>query len=393
MKTNNNITSFKQLLLTVVALLVMAGCSSDSWEGTPDALTHEVEPVPIRLSVKGNVVITSDVAMTNIMPHVAGEVTNTLVDGQEVGIFVIDAATLVDMEDIESGINFTSDYSIAYANVKGRIKVNAGSDTQITALDAEGNPITLYYPKVKETTVYVLVYAPYQGPPYQEEGITLEQFRNGFDFTVQTTQDSETEYQQSDLLVGWKKVSTTNCFREQSTEQSNTPISLRHALSRIGLDLNYGGDGGYKHIGGALTDAQARASLCNVYTTARVNLYSTILTAENSSSSSTDAEVVIDGASDPASISMGAKNSFANIAFNSLENTLYCIVPPQVVNDEGTEQKAAFSVVVGDNSPVVGTLKNKTFEGGKSYNYKFPWTDLVNREPTSITHLEVRNFR
>ena len=82
MKTNNNITSFKQLLLTVVALLVMAGCSSDSWEGTPDALTHEVEPVPIRLSVKGNVVITSDAAMTNIMPHVvAGAVTNTLVDG------------------------------------------------------------------------------------------------------------------------------------------------------------------------------------------------------------------------------------------------------------------------------------------------------------------------
>ena len=383
MKTNNNITSFKQLLLTVVALLVMAGCSSDSWEGTPDALTHEVEPVPIRLSVKGNVVITSDAAMTNIMPHVAGEVTNTLVDGQEVGIFVIDAATLVDMEDIESGINFTSDYSIAYANVKGRIKVNAGSDTQITALDAEGNPTTLYYPKVKETTVYVLVYAPYQA------GITLEQFRNGFDFTVKTSQES-TGYQQSDLLVGWKKVSTTNCFREQST----TPISLRHALSRIGLDLNYGGDGGYKHIGGALTDAQASASLCNVYTTARVNLYSTILTAENSSSSSTDAEVVIDGASDPASISMGAKNSFADIAFNSLENTLYCIVPPQVVNGEGTEQKATFSVVVsnGVNSKnTVGTLKNKTFEGGKSYNYKFPWT--VTAKPTSITHLEVRNFR
>ena len=388
MKTNNNITSFKQLLLTVVALLVMAGCSSDSWEGTPDALTNEVEPVPIRLSVKGNVVITSDAAMTNIMPHVAGEVTNTLVNGQEVGIFVIDAATLVDMEP-ESGTNFTSDYSKAYANVKGRITVD-GSVAQITALDAEGNPTTLYYPKVKETTVYVLVYAPYQGPPYQDS-ITLEKFRNGFDFTVQTSQGS-TGYQQSDLLVGWKKVSTTNSFREQ-IEQSNTPISLRHALSRIGLDLNYGGDGGYKHIGGALTDAQASASLCNVYTTARVNLYSTILTAENSSSSSTDAEVVIDGASDPASISMGAKNSFANIAFNSLENTLYCIVPPQVVNDEGTEQKAAFSVVVGDNSPVVGTLKKLTLEGGKSYNYTFPWTDLVNREPTSITHLEVRNFR
>ena len=392
MKTNNNITSFKQLLLTVVALLVMAGCSSDSWEGTPDALTNEVEPVPIRLSVKGNVVITSDAAMTNIMPHVAGEVTNTLVNGQEVGIFVIDAATLVDMEP-ESGTNFTSDYSKAYFNVKGRITVD-GSVAQITALDADEKPITLYYPKVKETTVYVLVYAPYQeGITLDQEGITLEQFRNGFDFTVQTSQGSDEEYQQSDLLVGWKKVSTTNSFREQSTEQSNTPISLRHALSRIGLDLNYGGDGGYKHIGGALTDAQASASLCNVYTTARVNLYSTILTAENSSSSSTDAEVVIDGASDPASISMGAKNSFANIAFNSLENTLYCIVPPQVVNDEGTEQKAAFSVVVGDNSPVVGTLKKLTLEGGKSYNYTFPWTDLVNREPTSITHLEVRNFR
>ena len=210
MKTNNNITSFKQLLLTVVALLVMAGCSSDSWEGTPDALTNEVEPVPIRLSVKGNVVITSDAAMTNIMPHVAGEVTNTLADGQEVGIFVIDAATLVDMEP-ESGTNFTSDYSKAYANVKGRITVD-GSVAQITALDADDNPITLYYPKVKETTVYVLVYAPYQGPPYQEN-ITLEKFRNGFDFTVQTSQGSE-GYQRSDLLVGWNKVSTTNFFRE-----------------------------------------------------------------------------------------------------------------------------------------------------------------------------------
>ena len=378
MKTNNNITSFKQLLLTVVALLVMAGCSSDSWEGTPDALTHEVEPVPIRLSVKGNVVITSDAAMTNIMPHVAGEVTNTLVNGQEVGIFVIDAATLVDMQ---SGTNFTSDYSKAYTNVKGRITVD-GSVAQITALDADEKPITLYYPKVKETTVYVLVYAPYKA------GITLEQFRNGFDFPVKTTQDSETEYQQSDLLVGWNKVSTTNFFREQST----TPLSLRHALSRIGLDLNYGGDGGYKHIEGALSGAQASASLCNVYTTATVKLYSTILTADNSSSSSTNAKVVIDGVSgDLASISMGAKNSFADIAFNSLENTLYCIVPPQVVNGEGTEQKAAFSVVVGGNSPVVGTLKNKTFEGGKSYNYKFPWT--VTAKPTSITHLEVRNFR
>lgn len=387
MKTNNNITSFKQLLLTVVALLVMAGCSSDSWEGTPDALTHEVEPVPIRLSVKGNVVITSDAAMTNIKPHVvAGAVTNTLVDGQEVGIFVIDAATLVDMQ---SGTNFTSDYSKAYSNVKGRIKVDAVSgDTQITALDAEGNPITLYYPKVKETTVYVLVYAPYQAD------ITLEQFRNGFDFTVKTLQDSETEYQQSDLLVGWNKVSTTNFFREQST----TSLSLRHALSRIGLDLNYGGDGGYKHIEGALTNAQASASLCNVYTTARVNLYSTILTAENSSSSSTNAKVVIDGASDLASISMGAKNSFADIAFNSLENTLYCIVPPQEVNGEGTDpsKKAAFSVEVskdGNSNSTVGTLKSLTLEGGKSYNYTFPWTDLVNRKPTSITHLEVRNFR
>lgn len=389
MKTNNNITSFKQLLLTVVALLVMAGCSSDSWEGTPDALTHEVEPVPIRLSVKGNVVITSDAAMAQIKPHVAGEVANTLVDGQEVGIFVIDAATLVDMK---RGINFTSDYSIAYANVKGRIKVNAGSDTQITALDAEGNPITLYYPKVKETTVYVLVYAPYQGPPYQEEGITLEQFRNGFDFTVQTSQGSDEEYQQSDLLVGWKKVSTTNCFREQIEQSSNTPLSLRHALSRIELDLNYAD---YKETDGALTDAQASASLRNVYTTARVNLYRTIFPADNNSSTNTFSEseevpkVVIDGASDLASISMG------DIAFNSLKK-LYCIVPPQEVNVEGTEQseKAAFSIVVdnGVNSKsTVGTLKNKTFEGGKSYNYKFPWT--VTAKPTSITHLEVRNFR
>ena len=385
MKTNNNITSFKQLLLTVVALLVMAGCSSDSWEGTPDALTHEVEPVPIRLSVKGNVVITSDAAMAQIKPHVAGEVTNTLAEGQEVGIFVIDAATLVDMES-ESVIEFTSDYSKAYSNVKGCIKV-VGGDTQITAIDAYDNPITLYYPKVKETTVYVLVYAPYQ------EDITLEQFRNGFDFTVKTSQGS-TGYQQSDLLVGWKKVSTTNSFREQSTEQSNTPISLRHALSRIGLDLNYGGDGGYKNIDGALSGAQASASLCNVYTTATVKLYSTILTAENSSNSSTNAKVVIDGASDLASISMGAKNSFADIAFNSLENTLYCIVPPQKVNVEGTEQKAAFSVEVskgGNSNSHVGTLKNLTFEGVKSYNYKFPWT--VTAKPTSITHLEVRNFR
>lgn len=376
MKTNNNITSFKQLLLTVVALLVMAGCSSDSWEGTPDALTHEVEPVPIRLSVKGNVVITSDVAMTNIMPHVAGEVANTLVDGQEVGIFVIDSTTLKDMKR-ESGIEFTSYYSIAYSNVKGRIKVNAGSDTQITALDAEGNPTTLYYPKVKETTVYVLVYAPYK------EGITLKQFRNGFDFTVQTSQGSDEEYQQSDLLVGWKKVSTTNFFREQS----NTPLSLRHALSRIELDLNYAD---YKETDGALTDAQASASLRNVYTTATVHLYRTIFPADNNSSTNTFSEsdevpkVVIDGVRNAASISMG------DIAFNSLKK-LYCIVPPQKVNVEGTEQKAAFSVVVGGNSPVVGTLKNKTFEGGKSYNYKFPWT--VTAKPTSITHLEVRNFR
>lgn len=388
MKTNNNITSFKQLLLTVVALLVMAGCSSDSWEGTPDALTNEVEPVPIRLSVKGNVVITSDVAMTNIMPHVAGEVTNTLVEGQEVGIFVIDSATVMDMK---RGTNFTSDYSNAYANVKGCITV-VGGETQITALDAKGNPITLYYPKVKETTVYVLVYAPYQGPPYQgppyqEKGITLEQFRNGFDFTVQTSQGSDTEYQQSDLLVGWKKVSTTNCFREQIEQSSNTPLSLRHALSRIELDLNYAD---YKETDGALTDAQASASLRNVYTTARVNLYRTIFPADNNSSTNTFSEseevpkVVIDGASDLASISMG------DIAFNSLKK-LYCIVPPQKVNVEGTEQKAAFSVVVGGNSPVVGTLKNKTFEGGKSYNYKFPWT--VTAKPTSITHLEVRNFR
>ena len=375
MKTNNNITSFKQLLLTVVALLVMAGCSSDSWEGTPDALTNEVEPVPIRLSVKGNVVITSDAAMTNIMPHVAGEVTNTLVDGQEVGIFVIDAATLVDMES-ESVTEFTSDYSNAYFNVKGRITV-VGGKTQITALDAEGNPTTLYYPKVKETTVYVLVYAPYK------EDITLKQFRNGFDFTVQTSQGSYTEYQQSDLLVGWTKVSTTNFFREQS----NTPLSLRHALSRIELDLNYAD---YKETDGALNDAQVSASLRNVYTTATVHLYSTIFPADNNSSTNTFSEseevpkVVIDGASDLASISMG------DITFNSLKK-LYCIVPPQVVNDEGTEQKAAFSVVVGDNSPVVGTLKKLTLEGGKSYNYKFPWT--VTAKPTSITHLEVRNFR
>ena len=369
MKTNNNITSFKQLLLTVVALLVMAGCSSDSWEGTPDALTHEVEPVPIRLSVKGNVVITSDAAMAQIKPHVAGEVTNTLVDGQEVGIFVIDAATLVDMQ---SGTNFTSDYSKAYTNVKGRITVDAESgDTQITALDADEKPITLYYPKVKETTVYVLVYAPYQAD------ITLEQFRNGFDFTVQTSQESA-GYQQSDLLVGWNKVSTTNFFREQST----TSLSLRHALSRIGLDLNYGGDGGYKHIEGALSGAQASASLCNVYTTATVNLYSTILTAENSSSSSTNAEVVIDGVRDAAaSISMGVKNFFTDIAFNSLENTLYCIVPPQEVNGEGTEQsmKAKFSVVVGDGvNSSDRTLMNLTFRGGKSYNFTFPWTDPAN---------------
>ena len=375
MKTNNNITSFKQLLLTVVALLVMAGCSSDSWEGTPDALTHEVEPVPIRLSVKGNVVITSDAAMAQIKPHVAGEVTNTLVDGQEVGIFVIDAATLVDMQ---SGTNFTSDYSKAYSNVKGRIKVDAVSgDTQITALDADDNPITLYYPKVKETTVYVLVYAPYQGPPYQDS-ITLEKFRNGFDFTVQTSQGS-TGYQQSDLLVGWKKVSTTNSFREQSTEQSNTPLSLRHALSRIELDLNYAD---YKHTDGALTGAQASASLCNVYTTATVNLYSTILTADNSSSTNANAEVVIDGVRDAAaSISMGVKNFFTDIAFNSLENTLYCIVPPQEVNGEGTEQsmKAKFSVVVGDGGNSSDrTLMNLTFRGGKSYSFTFPWTDPAN---------------
>lgn len=366
MKTNNNITSFKQLLLTVVALLVMAGCSSDSWEGTPDALTNEVEPVPIRLSVKGNVVITSDAAMANRLPHVLGDVQNSVLDAQEVGIFVIDATTLADMQ---AGTDFSSKYSEEYANVKGRIKVDAKSGgTQITALDANGNPTTLYYPKVKETSVYVLVYAPYQAD------ITLEKFRDGFDFTVKTSQGSDEEYQQSDLLVGWKKVSTTNFFSEQST----TSLSLRHALSRIGLDLNYGD---YEQTAGALTDGEqvsVSASLSNVYTTAWVNLYSTILTADNSSSTnpSQEPEVVIDNVGDATSISMGA-----DIAFNSLENTLYCIVPPQEVNVEGTEagMKATFSVVVGNGgNSTVRTLKNLTFQGGKSYSFTFPWTATAN---------------
>lgn len=364
MKTNNNITSFKQLLLTVVALLVMAGCSSDSWEGTPDALTHEVEPVPIRLSVKGNVVITSDAAMANRLPHVLGDVQNSVLDAQEVGIFVIDATTLADMQ---SGTNFSSKYSEEYANFKGSI----GEDGKITPLDESGQPAKLYYPKVKETTVYVLVYAPYQ------PGITLKDFRNGFPFTVQNEQSTKKNYIESDLLVGWTKVTTTNFFKNVSASQA---ISLRHAMSRVALNLNPTDYAGIS----ALKNASVTAKLSNVKTTATVNLYSTMLTADNSeNTSNSPAEVVIKEVKRNAEKGTLEDVTMAtNESFTSSTEKVYCLVPPQTVNDEGTEEtdEVRFAVKVYDTKDEANVseesrkLAKYTFKGGKSYLFTFPWT-------------------
>ena len=365
MKTNNNITSFKQLLLTVVALLVMAGCSSDSWEGTPDALTNEVEPVPIRLSVKGNVVITSDVAMTNIKPHVLGDVQNSVLDAQEVGIFVIDATTLADMQ---TGTNFSSKYSEEYANFKGSI----GEDGEITPLDESGQPAKLYYPKVKETTVYVLVYAPYKAD------ITLKKFRNGFPFTVQNEQSTQTNYIASDLLVGWTKVTTTNFFKNVSASQA---ISLRHAMSRVALNLNHTD---YAGIESALKNASVTAKLSNVKTTATVNLYSTMLTADNSeNTSNSPAEVVIDEVKRNAETGTLEDVTMATkVAFSSSTEKVYCLVPPQTVNDEDTKEtdEVRFAVKVYDTEDEANVseesrkLAKYTFKGGKSYLFTFPWT-------------------
>ena len=351
MKRRNDIKRLRQLVGLLLVALCMVACTTETYPGDSMAADKD-EPMPIRLRMRPNINIGTEEEEWPIAGRPMTRATtddsnsNSSLPTYNYGVFIIDEETYQNLADRDASLAGYKTYG--YVNEKAKLE----GDT----LKREDGTYFVY-PKAEpkaETQAYIFVYWPYQA------GRTLTELKDGIEVSVETDQSSSLK--NSDVLAGWKKVSTTNGFKDVSSPASYPQLKMFHVMSHLTI--------AYVHTTAAdepLSDETLNATLGNVHTKVKLNLFESL---QNNSISVSDANT-------PNEIKLTPNEYSKTPVDNKVTATFYALVPPQNIETSG----ANVTMTIIDGAPqssrnfYPSNPKDAPTEwaAGKKYKYNYTY--------------------
>ena len=308
MKRRNDIKRLRQLVGLLLVALCMVACTTETYPGDSMAADKD-EPMPIRLRMRPNINIGTEeeewpIAGRPMTRATTDDSNSSLPTDDYYGVFIIDEETYQNLADREASLAGYKTYG--YVNEKAKLE---GGELK------REDGTYFVYPKAQTqaTSAYIFVYWPYKADQ------TLTELMDGIEVSVDIDQSSSLK--NSDVLAGWKKVSTTNGFKDVSSLASSYPqLKMLHVMSRLTI--------AYVHTTAAdetLSDETLSATLGNVHTKVKLNLFESL---QNNSISVSDANT-------PNEIKLTPNEYSKTPVDNKVTATFYALVPPQNIETSG----------------------------------------------------------
>ena len=308
MKRRNDIKRLRQLVGLLLVALCMMACTTETYPGDSMAADKD-EPMPIRLRMRPNINIGTEeeewpIAGRPMARATTDDSNSSLPTDDYYGVFIIDEETYQNLVDRDASLAGYKTYG--YVNEKAKLE---GGELK------REDGTYFVYPKAQTqaTSAYIFVYWPYKADQ------TLTELMDGIEVSVDIDQSSSLK--NSDVLAGWKKVSTTNGFKDVSSLASSYPqLKMLHVMSRLTI--------AYVHTTAAdetLSDETLSATLGNVHTKVKLNLFESL---QNNSISVSDANT-------PNEIKLTPNEYSKTPVDNKVTATFYALVPPQNIETSG----------------------------------------------------------
>ena len=311
MKRRNDIKRLRQLVGLLLVALCMMACTTETYPGDSMAADKD-EPMPIRLRMRPNINIGTEeeewpIAGRPMTRATTDDSNSSLPTDDYYGVFIIDEETYQNLADREASLAGYKTYG--YVNEKAKLE---GGELK------REDGTYFVYPKAQTqaTSAYIFVYWPYKADQ------TLTELMDGIEVSVDIDQSSSLK--NSDVLAGWKKVSTTNGFKDVSSLASSYPqLKMLHVMSRLTI--------AYVHTTAAdetLSDEMLSDTLGNVHTKAKLNLFESL--------TSTSSALSIEASGEKTTVVVATDHS-AQLSSDGKQVTakFYALVPPQNIETSG----------------------------------------------------------
>ena len=350
MKRRNDIKRLRQLVGLLLVALCMMACTTETYPGDSMAADKD-EPMPIRLRMRPNINIGTEEEEWPIagrkMTRATTDDSDSGLPTDDYGVFIIDEETYQNLADREASLAGYKTYG--YVNEKAKLE---GGELK------REDGTYFVYPKAQTqaTSAYIFVYWPYKADQ------TLTELMDGIEVSVDIDQSSSLK--NSDVLAGWKKVSTTNGFKDVSSLASSSSypkLKMFHVMSHLTI--------AYVHTAAAdetLSAETLSATLGNVHTKVKLNLFESL---QNNSISVSDANT-------PNEIKLTPNEYSKTPVDNKVTATFYALVPPQNIETSGAnvtmtingapQSSRTFYPSKSENTPTA-------WAAGKKYKYKYTY--------------------
>ena len=337
MKRRNDIKRLRQLVGLLLVALCMVACTTETYPGDSMAADKD-EPMPIRLRMRPNINIGTEEEEWPIagrpMTRATTDDSNSGLPTDDYGVFIIDEETYQNLADRDTSLAGYKTYG--YVNEKAKLE---GGELK------REDGTYFVYPKAEpkaETQAYIFVYWPYQA------GRTLTELKDGIEVSVETDQSSSLKMKKSDVLAGWIMVSTTNGFKDVSSlasPSSYPQLKMLHVMSHLTI--------AYEHT--AAADETLSATLGNVHTKAKLNLFESLRSSKLS----------IEASGEKTKKVVVATNHSAQLSSDGKKATFYALVPPQNIETSG----ANVTMTIIDGAP----QSSRNFYPSNSENAPTAW--------------------
>lgn len=348
MKRRNDIKRLRQLVGLLLVALCMVACTTETYPGDSMAADKD-EPMPIRLRMRPNINIGTEEEEWPIagrpMTRATTYDSNSGLPTDDYGVFIIDEETYQNLA-VKRDASLAGYKTYRYVNEKAKLE---GGELK------REDGTYFFYPKAKTqtTNAYIFVYWPYQA------GLTLRELMDGIEVSVKTDQSSSLK--NSDVLAGWKKVSTTNGFKDVSSLASYPQLKMLHVMSHLTI--------AYEHTTAAdetLSDETLSATLGNVHTKVKLNLFESL---QNNSISVSDANT-------PNEIKLTPNEYSKTPVDNKVTANFYALVPPQNIETSGAYVKMTINGASQSSRnfyPSNSENAPTAWAAGKKYKYNYTY--------------------
>lgn len=340
MKRRNDIKRLRQLVGLLLVALCMVACTTETYPGDSMAADKD-EPMPIRLRMRPNINIGTEEEEWPIagrpMTRATTDDSNSGLPTDDYGVFIIDEETYQNLA-VKRDAPLAGYKTYRYVNEKAKLE---GGELK------REDGTYFVYPKAEKqaTNAYIFVYWPYQA------GWTLTELMNGIEVSVETDQSSSLKMKKSDVLAGWIMVSTTNGFKDVSSlasPSSYPQLKMLHVMSHLTI--------AYEHT--AAADETLSATLGNVHTKAKLNLFESL--------TSTSSALSIEASGEKTTVVVATDHS-AQLSSDGKQVTakFYALVPPQNIETSG----ANVTMTIIDGAP----QSSRNFYPSNSENAPTAW--------------------